>query len=689
MKLPTSLALLGAAAITRAAPPPFVVQNPNSIVEPAAQPPLADLTVDDFHAVQSAIKESVDNLLRLEDDRVVEDEQQAGELDSPQPHHPPHFLDFSDYTVLEIVNASLGHHHEHEKSDREGEKEEPAAWPRSPFPEGHEHDPKYLPLHRLAWLVNFSSDAQELLKQDGITLLAPDDHALTPPHRRHHRGPPRAQTDYDVPSEEPENVFAAEKADLERFAALPHPFHSHEFSPKKLSTLMASDAEGDDEKKKLFQKIIAIFGKYHVIPETKTGRELADVTTVPTLLTDSRVNVQPTFHWFPFPHPGLKFNYYAYKKGPTILAKNGVIHLIGAPLFPPLTPLNELFLFPQYFSSLTSAIQKVDLDEPLLPSHGRDDDLANAEPSSMVSELVQELAAEHEIKDFTIFAPSNRAFAKLPPKILAFLHSPFPFSKKVLKYLLSYHIVPDLVFFSDYLKNDTDYTGLSEVEKYVASRETDVEVPVEWLAPADRHVLLRGRRSPHREHDVVEREEWKVPPFPPRGPQRRPPPLPPRGAPSRPPRGGPHHPHHPGANVTHYVLPTLLTAENANATLKVAVVSYHVGPHGKGPIKRSIIVFPALSLPPKHSFEGEGEGEGEGEEKSMCPHKKEHGPHLRPIKVSYADIPARSGALHVLGDGFLVPPPPPHHHDEDDFKLTDAAKHEAKKMRKALARIFA
>ncbi|GAA5862027.1 hypothetical protein JCM1840_006912 [Sporobolomyces johnsonii] len=687
MKLHTSLALLGAAALTTAAPPPLVVQTSDSIVELAAQPPLADLTVDDFQAVQSAIKETIDkaaHLLGLDDDRFVEAQEQAGEL------HPPHFLNFSDYTILEIVNASLGHHGEHEKSDREGDKD--TVWPRPPFPNGHEHDPKYLPLHRLAWLVNFSSDAQELLKQDGITLLAPDDHALTPPHRRRHHGPHHKQADYAVPSEQPENVFAAEQADLESFAALPHPFHSHEFSPKKLGKLMASDAEGDDEKKKLIQKIIAIFGKYHVIPEVKTGRELADVTTVPTLLTDSRLNVQPTFHWFPFPHPSIKFNYYAHKRGPTILAKNGVIHLIGAPLFPPLTPLNELFLFPQYFSSLTSAIQKVDLDEPLLPSHGLDDDLAHAESSSMVSELVQELVAEHEIKDFTIFAPSNRAFAELPPKILAFLHSPFPFSKKVLKYLLSYHIVPDLVFFSDYLKNDTAYTGLSEVEKYVASRETDVEVPVEWLAPAEEHGPRFGKRSHHGEHDEVEREEWKIPPFPPRGPQRRPPPPPPRGPPGpppprgppghRPPHDGPDHPHHPKANVTHYVLPTLLTAENANATLKVAVVSYRIGHHGKGPIKRSIIVFPALPLPPKHDLEGKGE------EKSMCPHKTER-PHLRPIKVSYPDIPARSGAIHVLHDGFLVPPPPPHHDDEDDFKLTDAAKHEAKKMRKALARIFA
>jgi len=46
----------------------------------------------------------------------------------------------------------------------------------------------------------------------------------------------------------------------------------------------------------------------------------------------------------------------------------------------------------------------------------------------------------------TVFAPTNRAFQRLPRKLKFFLFSPF--GAKVLKKLLQYHIVPDLAFFS-------------------------------------------------------------------------------------------------------------------------------------------------------------------------------------------------------------------------------------------------
>jgi hypothetical protein len=87
---------------------------------------------------------------------IAEDEDSM--LPNPFPHHSPPTLDFSHLTILEIVNASLGHHHDHEHkhgSDRIA----PAVI--------DEKDPAHLPLHRLAWLVNFSSETQEYLKKDG------------------------------------------------------------------------------------------------------------------------------------------------------------------------------------------------------------------------------------------------------------------------------------------------------------------------------------------------------------------------------------------------------------------------------------------------------------------------------------------------------------------------------------------
>lgn len=151
----------------------------------------------------------------------------------------------------------------------------------------------------------------------------------------------------------------------------------------------------------------------HVLPGRRQGHDLAEVSTAATLIEDSRVNVRPGFDFLPFPHPTLKFNYYSSKRGPTVLAKNGIIHFVSAPLFPPFTPLNEIYLFPQYFSSLTSDIQRVGLAEPLLPSHDHSLE-EEEESSSLVDELVDELMKEKGLKEFTIFAPGNFAFARVP-----------------------------------------------------------------------------------------------------------------------------------------------------------------------------------------------------------------------------------------------------------------------------------
>lgn len=149
-----------------------------------------------------------------------------------------------------------------------------------------------------------------------------------------------------------------------------------------------------------------------------------------------RVRVEPSYQLLPFPHPILLFNFYAKKEGPTVLAKNGVIHLINHPLLPPFTVLNDLFLAPQIFSTLTSSIQKVGLDEALLPPH------------SLVAAVMRELEHEHGVAEgtFTVLAPTNFAFDRLGPKVLALLMSPFPRSKDVLKYLLMYHVIPDVIF---------------------------------------------------------------------------------------------------------------------------------------------------------------------------------------------------------------------------------------------------
>lgn len=680
MKLHPPISLLVAAAVVNAAPQRFNFQDSGP-----QQQVLQDLNTEDFQQIQNALKDTFEQVTHQRSPPPASIErEEVSILPNPFPHHggPDKTIDFSHLTILEIVNASLGHHHDHEHDNG---RFVPAVIDEK------DPSPSRLPLTRLAWLVNFSSETQEYLKKDDITLLAPDDQALTPPHRR---GGPHEHHEHHL---HPRFRGPHESLNFDK-SHVAHPFHSKEFTPKKLQKLASVSEDGDDEdekerKREIFRKIISYVGKYHVIPGRRQPHDLAEVSTVATLLEDSRLRVSPGFDWTPLPHPTLKFNYYVSKRGPTILAKNGIIHLVSGPLAPPFGPLNELFLFPQYFSSLTSDVQKVGLDEALLPSRDTSvdtfDEEEEEESTTLSEQLVEELVKEKGTKEYTVFAPSNWAYAKVPTGLNVALHFPFPFAKKVLKYIIAGHVVPDVVFFSDFLKNDT---SASSVAKFQVSHEEDVSVPFEWLdeieGPFKRERIARP--IPGFERREVESKGWKMPTFPRRGRPAQPPPPPP-SPPHKGPRGRPpfppppkeeHPPGHPHANVTHYELPTLLTVDNANATLKVAVVAYRLGPGDKGPVKRSVVVFPQR---PEHHHDHH-EHEHEDKEKMMCPRQDP----FSPIKAIFADFPARSGAIHVLPR--LIPPPPPPHHGEDhDFSNSFVglnSKKEAKKLRKALARIF-
>ena len=64
--------------------------------------------------------------------------------------------------------------------------------------------------------------------------------------------------------------------------------------------------------------------------------------------------------------------------------------------------------------------------------------------------LVEDLDKPH--KGGTFFAPSNFAFAKLGPRINAFLFSKY--GQKYLKAVLKYHVVPEVTLYSDHVLGD-------------------------------------------------------------------------------------------------------------------------------------------------------------------------------------------------------------------------------------------
>jgi hypothetical protein len=68
------------------------------------------------------------------------------------------------------------------------------------------------------------------------------------------------------------------------------------------------------------------------------------------------------------------------------------------------------------FSTLTTGIQKVELDDILAPwlhSCDDDDDAVHEEVWSTIQDIVSEDHDGWTKKDFTVFAPTNRAFKKL------------------------------------------------------------------------------------------------------------------------------------------------------------------------------------------------------------------------------------------------------------------------------------
>lgn len=264
-------------------------------------------------------------------------------------------------------------------------------------------------------------------------------------------------------------------------------------------------------------------------------------------------------------------------------------------MLPPLPPLDQLFLFPLTFSTLTSTIQQAGVDEIIAPylHHHHDDDekkgyLAQiaglgdeqTHPTiiNVLEELMEEALEEAGISTtdaksdygawpFTVFAPTNLAFAKIPFKIRLFLLGPF--GHRVLKKALSFHIIPQTILHTDYYLNATR----SDKKDEIAVKNTVEELPA-WFRHDDEGDDM----------DIVGGQMLDLPHLP----GRRPGP-PGRGPPGRRPcPPGKDRPHGPEGHVHKFELPTLLGSQK-NESLSVHVYEYRLG-FGKGPKTRAIAV---------------------------------------------------------------------------------------------------
>lgn len=119
-------------------------------------------------------------------------------------------------------------------------------------------------------------------------------------------------------------------------------------------------------------------------------------------------------------------------------AKNGIIHAVNSLIIPPPLVGRELTLLPSQFSTLLLAYEKTDFVKYI-----------------------------HGVKSTgtTVFAPSNRAFARLGPKANAFLFNTET-GRKYLTALLKYQIVANATLYSDAYYHPDDKKDVKATEHY-------------------------------------------------------------------------------------------------------------------------------------------------------------------------------------------------------------------------------
>ncbi|KAL2820666.1 Fasciclin domain-containing protein [Aspergillus granulosus] len=215
--------------------------------------------------------------------------------------------------------------------------------------------------------------------------------------------------------------------------------------------------DDDDNHHHIPKEIVRAILRYHSSPEVLNAAQLFHSHTIPSALEDpllgttkpdedddeealpQRIAIRAGFK-------GLTLNFYSHIVAAGIPATNGLIHGIDSILLPPPSALLLLDVLPTKFSTFNLALYK----------------------TSLVSKL--NTTSESSGKGFTLFTPTNSAFARLGLKINAFLFSP-P-GLKYLRGLLKYHMVPDHTLYSDVL-----YTGSGEVKPFGVRGATHLDLP--------------------------------------------------------------------------------------------------------------------------------------------------------------------------------------------------------------------
>jgi len=207
----------------------------------------------------------------------------------------------------------------------------------------------------------------------------------------------------------------------------------------------------------------------------------------------------------------VKLNFYAKVLVSDIQCSNGYLHTIDHPLLPPGSIFESAFLFPDTFATLTSAVQGLDARK-FLEWHYDKEESTPGNPKFTGTPLT------------TLFAPTNFAFGRLPPKLKLFLFSPF--GEKALAKVLMYHYIPKTLLLSEllYTEKDSEVWGFNDkveameyfnmdgdtnakkeiiVKPALPNSELRVEVERKKVLPIDGEI---GRSVPRGDADCLQME---------------------------------------------------------------------------------------------------------------------------------------------------------------------------------------
>ncbi|KAG9018436.1 hypothetical protein FRB93_000139 [Tulasnella sp. JGI-2019a] len=205
----------------------------------------------------------------------------------------------------------------------------------------------------------------------------------------------------------------------------------------------------DDDHKHHMEKVLEDTFKYHIIPGVIESRLFGQNSTIATHLqardgsfdhARRRIKVQSSA----LPPWTTTLNNYVHITQADIHAKNGIIHVISAPLYLPPDIMDIVYMLPDHLAITATALLKTNLQSNYE---------FNSEYKRRSGDHRKHLNHHNDRHGrgspvTTLFVPTNEAWEKLPKDLRLYLFSPF--GERTLRKLMAWHTLPDTVVFTEW-----------------------------------------------------------------------------------------------------------------------------------------------------------------------------------------------------------------------------------------------